>query len=57
MTCRVMPPVRRLLLARPRELGQRVGRSAVAGLSQFRGPAERGRGGVRLAAVRKRLAE
>jgi hypothetical protein len=31
--------------------------ASAAGLSQFRGPAERGRGGVRLAAVRQRLAE
>jgi len=48
---------RRLLPARWGKLGQRVGRPSVAGLSQFRGPAERDRGGGRLAAVRQRLAE
>src|SRR5260370_11016415 len=39
------------------ELGQRVNRPAVAGLSQFRCPPERGRGSVRLTAIRQRLAE
>ena len=46
-----------LLPARRGELGQRVGRPTIAGLSQFHGSAERGRGGVRLAALRQGLAE